>query len=146
MMKRLVTLGFIMGMVYFTLEGFWRGWTNIAMLFIGGFCGVIIGLLNEYPQFVKLKVWQQSLIGVPIVLVVELISGLILNIWLGYGIWDYSEMPGNLYGQICISYSILWFLLVPFGVWMDDWLRWKLYGQGRPYGLKKIYRDLITLK
>lgn len=142
----MLILGFIMGMVYFTLEGFWRGWTNIAMLFVGGVCGVMVGLLDEYPQFIELKVWQQTLIAWPIVLIVEYIAGLILNVWLGLGIWDYTGLPGNIYGQVCLPYAALWLLLIPFGIWLDDWLRWKFFDQEKPPDLISVYRDLITLK
>ncbi|MEN6351672.1 MAG: hypothetical protein ABFD08_20055 [Syntrophomonas sp.] len=145
-LKRLFTLGFIMGMVYFTLEGFWRGWTHIAMLFIGGSCAVLIGLLNEQPEYYGLKIWQQSFIGMLVVLLVEFMSGMILNVWLGWGLWDYSELPGNLYGQICLPYSIMWFFLIPAAICLDDWLRWKLYQEGQAISLGEIYLRLITLK
>ena len=37
---------------------------------------------------------------------------------LGWNVWDYSSMPLNLYGQICLPFSGLWFLLcIPaFGI------------------------------
>ncbi len=41
--KKYVVLLILMGNVYYVMEGFWRGWTNIVMLFIGGLCGLIIG-------------------------------------------------------------------------------------------------------
>lgn len=145
-MKRLLILGFIMGMIYYTLEGFWRGWSNIAMLFVGGLCGVLVGLLDEYPQFIQLKIWQQTLIAWPLVTMVEFIAGFILNIWLGLGIWDYAGLPGSIYGQVCLPYAALWLFLIPFGIWLDDWLRWKFFDQEKPPELISIYRDLITLK
>ncbi|MGE5389534.1 MAG: putative ABC transporter permease [Deltaproteobacteria bacterium] len=145
-MKRLFILGFIMGMVYFTLEGFWRGWTNIAMLFIGGFCGVIVGSLNEYPDYMDLKVWQQTLLAWPLVLIVEFVSGWVLNIRLGLQIWDYSGLPGSIYGQVSLPYALLWLPLIPFAIWLDDWLRWKLFDEEEPPTLVSIYLDLIKLK
>ena len=139
-----LVLGLLMGMVYFTLEGVWRGTANIIMLPIGGFSAVLIGLINQYPQYFKLKIWQQSLIGTFIALVVELISGLILNVGLGLNLWNYSDNWGNLYGQICIQYSLLWFLLMPFCIWLDDTLRFMIYNEGEAYNLKEIYWELIT--
>lgn len=55
--------------------------------------------------------WQQCLIGTLITLVIEFVSGYILNIKLGLDIWDYSSIPFNLMGQICLPYGILWFFL-----------------------------------
>ncbi|NLW92809.1 MAG: hypothetical protein GXY34_14570 [Syntrophomonadaceae bacterium] len=146
LMKRLFILGFIMGMVYFTLEGFWRGWTNITMLFVGGLCGVIVGSLNEYPDYINLKVWQQTLVAWPLVLIVEFVSGLVLNVWLGLQIWDYTGTLGSLYGQVSLPYALLWLPLIPFGIWLDDWLRWKLFDEEEPPKLESIYRDLIRLR
>jgi len=145
-MKKLLVIGFIMGMVYFTLEGFWRGWTNISMLFVGGLCGVLIGLLDEAPKRYNLKIWQQCLLGTLIIISIEFISGVILNLWLKLNIWDYSKRWGNFKGQICLTYSFLWFLLTPLAIWFDDWLRWKFYGEEKPYDIKKIYRELVTFK
>lgn len=86
-LKRIFCLFIIMGAAYLVLEGIWRGWTNIAMLPVGGLCGVLIGLLNEYKQFYKLKIWQQCLTGTAIILSIEFLSGCILNLWLGLHIW-----------------------------------------------------------
>jgi uncharacterized membrane protein len=144
-MKKLAILGFLMGMVYFTAEGFWRGWTNISMLFVGGLCCVLVGLLDEFPQN-KLKIWQQCILGTLIILTIEFISGVILNIWLKLHIWDYSNTWGNIKGQICLPFAILWFILTPFAIWLDDFLRWKLFGEEKPSDIKHIYMQLIKLK
>lgn len=144
--KRLFALFIIMGMVYFVLEGLWRGWTNIIMLPVGGMCALLIGLLNERPRFIKLKIWQQCLIGTAIILSVEFISGCIVNLWLGLRIWDYSAIPFNVLGQICLPYGFLWFALCPFAIWLDDWLRWRLYRENSHYPVYANYIDLITNK
>lgn len=145
-MKKLSILGFVMGMIYFTAEGFWRGWTNIAMLFVGGLCCLLIGLLDEFPNRFNLKIWQQCIIGTIIILAIEFVSGVILNIWLKLKIWDYSETWGNVMGQICVAYGFLWFILTPFVIWLDDFLRWKMYGEEKPHHVRQIYKDLIRLK
>lgn len=108
---------FIMGALYMILEGLWRGWTNISMLAIGGLCAFLVGRLNEYPSFYNRKMWIQCLIGTIITVCIEFISGIILNVWLGFNIWDYSNTWGNLYGQICLPYALLWFLLMPFCIY-----------------------------
>jgi uncharacterized membrane protein len=136
-------LAFLIGMVYFTLEGFWRGWTNITMLFIGGVCGFLIGLLNQYTG---LKVWQQTILGTGIALAVELISGLLFNLVLGLGLWNYSGMWGNLYGQICPQFALIWFMLTPFAIWLDDFIRWRFYDEGYYYPPWENYWELIIFR
>lgn len=140
-MRKLFIIGFIMGMIYFTAEGFYKGWTNISMLFVGGLCCVIIGSIPNH-----LKVWQQCIFGTIIILSIELISGIILNIWLKLHIWDYSNLWGNFKGQICISYAFLWFILTPFVIWLYNFLRWKIYNEQKHYNIRKIYMSLIQLK
>ena len=143
---KIFILWFCMGMVYLTIEGFWRGWTHIIMLPIGGFCGIAVGAINQMPRFYNTKIVWQSLIGALIVLIVELFSGLIVNVWWGWGIWDYTGKFGNIAGQICIQYGILWFLLMPLAIWLEDYLRWLFWQEGHNYSLLSIYKELFTFK
>jgi len=137
---------FIMGALYMVLEGLWRGWTNISMLVVGGLCAFLIGRLNEYQTFYNRNMWQQCLIGTLITLIIEFVSGLILNIWLGFYIWDYSNTFGNICGQICLPYALLWFILMPLAIYTDDYLRCKLFEEQKPSGLIEYYKDLFTGK
>lgn len=120
-----------MGSIYMVLEGIWRGWTHISMLVVGGIAAFFVGKLNEHPAFYNRKMWEQCLIGTLIILVLEFISGVILNIWLQLEIWDYSNIWGNVLGQICIPYAVIWFLLVPFNIYVDDYLRYKFFEEGK---------------
>ena len=63
----------------------------------------------------------------------ELVAGLILNVWLGLGIWDYSTMPLNFMGQICLPFCLLWVLLSVVAVVLDDWLRHWLFAEEHPH-------------
>lgn len=128
------------------LEGLWRGWTNISMLLVGGLCAFFIGKLNEHKSFYNKKMWKQCVIGTFITLIVEFISGLILNVLLGFHIWDYSNTFGNVYGQICLPYALLWFVIMPLAIFTDDCLRYKLFEEQKPSGLLQYYKDLFTGK
>ncbi len=63
---------------------------------------------------------------------------------MGLAIWDYSGMIGNIAGQICLPFAAIWFVLMPAAIWLEDFARWKLWGEGQVYTLKSIYRDLLT--
>ena len=63
----------------------------------------------------------------------DLAAGILLNRWLGLGIWDYSNMPFNLWGQICLPFSVLWVFLAGIAVVLDDWLRYWLFREERPH-------------
>jgi uncharacterized membrane protein len=144
---RLFILWFVLGMCYATVELLWRGVTYLPMIFVGGLCGLCVGLLNQHPIFCDRRIWQQCLIATALTLFIEYVSGYILNIRLGLHIWDYSSMPLNLNGQICLLYAALWFLLMPFAAYLDDWLRWKLFDEAQPPGrVLQNYKELFTGK
>lgn len=136
----------IMGVAYFFIEILWRGYSHFSMVIVGGLCGLLIGLLNEKPSFYNRKVWQQCAIGTAIVLVLEFTSGLIVNKLLGWNVWDYSHVWGNVMGQICLPFGIAWFFgCVPMAIALDDWLRYKLFGEPKQEGLLNIYIRLFLL-
>lgn len=132
-MKRFkgLILFLIGGGAYYTIELIWRSYSHPSMFVLGGFCFVLIGLINEFYDW-ELLLWKQMLIASLVVTVAEFVAGAILNIWLGLDIWDYSNSRFNLLGQISLQYSILWFLLSLPAIVLDDWLRWKLFEEEKP--------------
>lgn len=106
------------GVLYMAIELLWRGRTHWTMGVLGGVCFVLIGLLDEwYP---RMPVWLQCVLGALIVTGLELVTGLIVNVWLGLGVWDYSAMPLNLWGQICLPYTAAWVVLARIAVWLEN--------------------------
>lgn len=122
------------------------GWTSWYMFIVGGACAVFIGQLNERPGFCRMRVVYQCLIGTVFILALEFISGYILNIKLGFHIWDYTGLRFNLMGVICPQYAAVWFLLCPIAIWFDDMLKYIFYRAGNIYSLGKLYKELFTLK
>jgi uncharacterized membrane protein len=135
-----------MGVIYFCLELLYRQYSSFWMILVGGLCCFLIGRLNEHPKFYKCKMWQQCFIGTGITLCIEFISGMILNVCLKMNIWNYSDLPFNLYGQISLYYAWLWFALMPLCIYVDDVLRWLLFKEQKPTSLWSYYWELVTLK
>ena len=129
---RYVTLWLWGGFTYYMIEIAWRGYSHPSMFIVGGMCLVAIGALNNYLPWHLGFVWQ-VLIGAVIVLILELISGLIVNVWLGLAVWDYSHLTINLWGQVSLLFFFLFMPVVALAIWLDDFLRWKIYGEERPY-------------
>ena len=94
------------GLAYMGIELLWRGRTHWTMGVLGGVCFVLIGLLDEIQEHPPLPL--QMLQGAAIVTGLELLVGLVVNRWLGWGVWDYSAMRGNILGQICPQFLLLW--------------------------------------
>ena len=134
--KALVLMG-IGGAIYAVIELIWRGHTHWTMALLGGLLFVLIGAINEYIPW-SIPLWRQGVIGALIVTWAELVAGLVLNVWLRLGIWDYSNLPGNFMGQICPQFTAAWVLLSIVAVVLDDWLRYWLFGEDRPH--YKIWR------
>ncbi|MDR1703278.1 MAG: putative ABC transporter permease [Clostridiales bacterium] len=144
-------LWLITGAAYYLIEGVWHicsngGWANITMMPIGGLGGVLVGVMNENPKFMKKKMILQSLYGMASLVVVEFIAGFVLNVVLKLNVWNYSNIPMNFMGQICLPFAALWFLFTPFIVWFDDYIRLKIWSQGERYPWYKNYIKLFTLK
>ena len=51
------------------------------------------------------------MLGAGIITAAELLSGIVVNLWLGWDIWDYTKLQYNLMGQISLKTSLLWMLL-----------------------------------
>lgn len=115
----------IFGALYCLLEISFRGYTHPSMFLLGGFCGVLIGILNEITPSMPIPL--QMLISSIMVTVLEFIFGYILNIKLGLHVWDYSNRAFNYKGQICLLFSILWFLLSLIVIYLDDYLKERLF-------------------
>ena len=97
------------GLTYMGIEILWRGHTHWTMGVLGGVCFALIGLLDEVQDHPP--VLLQMVQGAAIVTALELIVGLIVNRWLGWDVWDYSDMPGNLWGQVCPQFAAAWLVL-----------------------------------
>jgi uncharacterized membrane protein len=126
-----LTLFLVGGAFYYALEVLFRGYSFLAMAGCGGLCFIICGVINEKSRCMPLVL--QQLIAASGITVIEFIFGLILNVWLGLNMWDYSNMPGNILGQICPQFMVLWFFLSAVGIILDDVIRWRLFGEEKPH-------------
>lgn len=120
------------GWLYYCIEIMWRGHSHWTMAVVGGVCFVLIGGLNNYLPW-EMPIWKQAVCGSALVTAVELVTGVVLNLYLGLGVWDYSKMPCNLLGQICLPYSALWVGLSLVCIFVDDGLRWRLFHEEKPH-------------
>ena len=108
---------------YGVLEILWRGHTHWSMLMAGGICFCIYYKLcrdeKHMPLFVK------CFLGAVLITSVELIFGTVVNVLFDMHVWDYADLPFHFFGQVCLPFFILWFLLcVPLTL-LCDFLRAK---------------------
>ncbi len=109
------------GLLYGLIEIFWRGNTHWTMVLTGGACFWLLDRLDRLtggePQAAR------CVKGALLITAAELMVGLFFNRLLGYTIWDYSDKPFNLYGQICPLYTIYWYFLCYPAFWLLRLLR-----------------------
>lgn len=126
-----ILLFLIGGLIYICIELLYRGDTHWSMAVVGGFAFICCGLINELLNW-KTPLWKQSVIGGVVITVLELISGIILNLILKWDVWDYTNYKINLLGQICLPFSFIWCLLAMVAIILDDYLRYWLFQEEKP--------------
>lgn len=98
------------GYAYCIIEVLTRGYSHISMLIAGGLAFLLIGETYEITKH-KLPAPVMMLIGAVIITTIELVSGIIVNLVLKLQVWDYSIYTFNYKGQICLLFSVIWYLL-----------------------------------
>ena len=132
MTKKYFILGIIGGAIYVLLEMLWRGFSHWTMFLLGAVCFILIGLVNEVFEW-DTPLLLQMLCSCAIIMTLEFITGCIVNLWLGWDVWDYSQYKFNILGQISLHSSVGWYFLSLVGIFLDDWLRYKLFGEEKPH-------------
>ena len=97
------------GAVYLMLELLWRKRTHWSMGIIGGVAFLLLFLV--FTRIGNERLLLKGVVGAAIITSVEFLGGAVVNVRLKWNVWDYSMLPLNLYGQVCILFSGLWFLL-----------------------------------
>ena len=99
---------FILGAgAYGTMEILFRGYTHWTMLLTGGACVLTMYYLQDW--ILSLPVVLGALAGALIITFYEFFVGVLVNLRLGWQVWDYSALPGNVLGQICPAFTAIWF-------------------------------------
>ena len=130
--KKYEFLFFVGATIYVIIENLYRGYSHWTMFLLGGICFIALGLINEVIPW-DMPLLLQMFIGGIIITVFELITGCVVNLWLGWNVWDYSELPFNLWGQISLFSSIGWVGLSLVGIVLDDFIRWKFFSEDKPH-------------
>ena len=126
-----LTLGTFGGMLYFFMEIVYRGYSYFASFLMGFVAFILCGLLNEILDW-DTSLLLQMFIGSIGIIVIEFFTGCIVNLWLGLNQWDYSNLPFNLWGQICLLFYFIWYALAGVAIVLDDYIRYWFFGEEKP--------------
>ncbi len=108
------------GYTYYGIEILWRGYSHYSMIICGGICFIYAGLQNEQVEW-DYPFWKQVLRVEAFILSAEFITGCIVNLWLGLDVWDYSGLPGNILGQTCPQFALLFLPLSAIAIIVDKY-------------------------
>lgn len=125
---------FIVGFcVYITIETVFRGYSFWQMGICGGLAVVILDKINDRISW-DTDTIVQCLCGALLITAMELVIGLCVK-WAGLPpMWDYSNMPLNFCGVICLPFSVVWFFLSLVAIWLADAINYYVFGEEpRPY-------------
>lgn len=97
------------GIGYLLLECVWRGRTHWSMGITGGITFTLLYLV--FTRMGGGLLLLKCLIGAVLITSMEFVTGAIVNVGFQMGVWDYSSRRFQLYGQVCLTYSMLWLVL-----------------------------------
>jgi uncharacterized membrane protein len=119
----LICLG---GMLYYFMELTTRGHSHYSMMLCGGLSFYAASLINRYFEG-KLSLLSRMILSAIVITLIELCFGLYFNLYLHLHVWDYSTHLIQYKGQICLTFSILWFFLSLPIFWVEKGVRKGLF-------------------
>lgn len=122
------TLG---GSIYYGIEMIVRGFSHWSMFCVGGlvflFC-IFQGIEMKWKEGLCIQVLRALVVTVSL----EFMTGIVFNKWMHKEIWDYSDQPFHLWGQICLPFMILFSGLLVMAIFLGGVLSNLLYKEGKP--------------
>lgn len=119
------------GFIYYIIECIYRGYSHWTMYCLGGLLFIVCGLINEVAPW-DINLFKQMGISAIVITLLEFITGYIVNIKLGWHVWNYSNLPFNIMGQISLPFTIIWFFLSLLPIILDDVIKYALFNGKRP--------------
>ncbi len=133
-MKKIGEYLFIWGLggcIYYIFEHIFRGYSHWTMFLLGGICFLffyIQGILIQWSD----PLWMQVLRCTIFVAAMEFITGIIVNKWFHLDVWDYSELTFQIFGQISLSFTIIFSGMCALGILLSAYLGHWLFGDEKP--------------
>ena len=99
-MKRLseyLFLGTLGGILYYSFEMLFRGFSHWSMFVLGGICFLFFAQQGLWTEW-EAPLWKQVGWCVLFVTAAEFITGIIVNKLMGWHVWDYTDQPFSDHG------------------------------------------------
>lgn len=119
------------GGLYYSFEIIFRGFSHWSMFCLGGICLIFCTLQGQMLRWED-PMWIQIIRCTVFVVSLEFSTGIILNKWFHYRIWDYTNQPFQIFGQICLPFAVIFSGLCAVGIVIGGYLSYWLYGDEKP--------------
>lgn len=118
---------FIVGFcIYITIEVCYRGYSYPLMGVCGGIILLIIDRINNKISW-DIDIVLQGCIGSLVATFFEFIIGSIC-LYFGFDLmWDYSNLPLNFAGIICVPFSLVWIIISIIGIFIADAINYYVF-------------------
>lgn len=119
------------GILYYSFEMIFRGFSHWSMFVLGGICLLFFWKQGQWCSW-RDPMWLQIIRCTIFVTACEFITGIIVNKWLNWAVWDYSDQPFQLFGQICLPFATIFSGLCAIGiVFSGNMMHW-FYKEKKP--------------
>lgn len=106
-LEKYIILFIIGGIGYGLIEILFRGFTHWSMVITGGAAFVSLYIINNALN--DTSIFIKALLGMIVITALEFTVGIVVNKIFALQVWDYTNMPGNIMGQISLQFSACWY-------------------------------------
>lgn len=134
MFKKLTEYGFLWflgGSLYYSFEVIFRGFSHWSMFVLGGICMMFFAFQGSAAGW-REPMWLQIIRSTIFITACEFITGIIVNKWLNWAVWDYTDQPFHLFGQICLPFAVIFSGLCAVGIPLSGYLLHWIFGEEKP--------------
>lgn len=112
---------------FITIEVLFRGYSYPVSGVMGGFAVIMLDGINDEMSW-DLDLVLQALIGGILITLMEASVGIIMLCvpWIPR-MWDYSDIPFNIAGIICLPFSIAWVFLSVLAIFLADAINYYVF-------------------
>lgn len=113
-------------MAYITIEVCYKGSSHWIMGLCGGLVFILLDKINDKISW-DIDILAQGMMGSALITFLEFIIGEMSLRGLIQPMWNYTNLPLNYKGIICLPFSLVWIVLSIMAIVVADWLNYYIF-------------------
>ena len=110
------------GIIYYFIEIAFRGESHYSMILCGGIAFYTVSFLNRHLED-RLSILSRMILSALLITLIEFWFGVYFNLYLHEDVWDYSGHFIQYKGQVCLTFTVIWFFLSLPLFWVEKYIR-----------------------